>query len=76
MLPEKQGGQILEALRNETVDLIPESKVLILTNFEQNDADRENLLKRVDGYFIKADITPRKLLEVIEELGSIDGANL
>ncbi len=75
MLPEKQGGQILEALRNETVDLIPESKVLILTNFEQNDADRENLLKRADGYFIKADITPRKLLEVIEELGSIDGTN-
>ena len=71
MLPEQQGDQILDALRNNDVDLIPNSKVLIMTNFEQDEASRSSILRRVDGYLIKADITPRKLIEVI---GQIDGA--
>jgi DNA-binding response OmpR family regulator len=70
MLPEQRGDQILDALRNDAVDLVPNSKFLVMTNFEQNDRDRETMLKRVDGYLIKADITPRRLLEVIEELGT------
>jgi DNA-binding NarL/FixJ family response regulator len=70
MLPEQRGDQILSALRNDTVDLVPSSKILIMTNFEQNSHDRELLMKHVDGYLIKADITPRRLLEVIEELGT------
>ena len=69
MLPEQRGDQILDALRNDAVDLVPNSKFLVMTNFEQNDRDRETMLKRVDGYLIKAEITPRRLLEVIEELG-------
>jgi len=71
MLPEQRGDQILDALRNNNVDLIPNSKVLIMTNFEQDEASRSSILRRVDGYLIKADITPRKLIEVI---GQIDGA--
>ena len=70
MLPEQRGDQILSALRNDTVDLVPSSKILIMTNFEQNSHDRELLMKHVDGYLIKADITPRKLLEVIQEMDS------
>ncbi|MBF1039103.1 MAG: response regulator, partial [Candidatus Nanosynbacter sp.] len=35
MLPEQRGDQILDALRNNNVDLIPNSKILIMTNFEQ-----------------------------------------
>lgn len=71
MLPEQRGDQILDALRNNDVDLIPNSKVLIMTNFEQDEASRSSILRRVDGYLIKADITPQKLIEVI---GQIDGA--
>lgn len=71
MLPEQRGDQILDALRNNDIDLIPDSKVLIMTNFEQDEASRSSILRRVDGYLIKADITPRKLIEVI---GQIDGA--
>jgi len=71
MLPEQRGDQILDALRNNYVDLIPNSKVLIMTNFEQDEASRNSVMSRVDGYLIKADITPRKLIEVI---GQIDGA--
>lgn len=68
MLPEQRGDQILDALRNDKVDLVPNSKILIMTNFEQDDASRESVVKRVDGYFIKADITPRRLLEIISQL--------
>lgn len=68
MLPEQRGDQILDAIRNDSVDLVPNSKILIMTNFEQDDASRESVIRRVDGYLIKADITPRRLLEFIEEL--------
>ena len=71
MLPEQRGDQILDALRNNDIDLIPNSKVLIMTNFEQDEASRNSVMSRVDGYLIKADITPRKLIEVI---GQIDDA--
>ena len=70
MLPEQRGDQILDALRSGTTDLIPNSKVLIMTNFEQDDRSKANILERVDGYLIKADITPRKLIEVIQEIDS------
>ena len=58
MLPEQRGDQILDALRNNNVDLVPNSKILIMTNFEQDEASRKSVMSRVDGYLIKADITP------------------
>lgn len=69
MLPEQRGDQILDALRSDDTDLIPESKILIMTNFEQDDATKSAIMKRVDGYLIKADITPRKLIDVVNKMG-------
>lgn len=68
MLPERRGNDILEALRGKE-DLIPNTRVVILTNFEQDDESRIAMEKHADGYLIKADITPKKLLSVIEQLG-------
>lgn len=72
MLPEQRGDQILDALRNNNVDLVPNSKILIMTNFEQDEASRKSVMSRVDGYLIKADITPRNLIEVVKQMGSDD----
>ena len=69
MLPEQRGDQILDALRSDDTDLIPESKILIMTNFEQDDATKSAIMNRVDGYLIKADITPRKLIDVVNKMG-------
>ena len=69
MLPEQRGDQILDALRSDDTDLIPESKILIMTNFEQDDATKSAIMNRVDGYLIKADITPRKLINVVNKMG-------
>ena len=68
MLPERRGSEILEALRGGAEDLIPHSKVIVLTNFEQDDESRLAMEKRADGYLIKAEITPSKLISVIEQL--------
>ena len=69
MLPEQRGDQILDALRSDDTDLTPNSKILIMTNFEQDDAAKSAIMNRVDGYLIKADITPRKLIDVVNKMG-------
>ncbi len=68
MLPEAQGDDVLLALRSRTGDKIPNSKVLVLTNFEQDEESRMAMERRADGYLIKAELTPRKLIEIIQQL--------
>ena len=68
MLPERRGTEILDALRGAE-DLIPHSRVIVLTNFEQDDESRMAMEARADAYLIKAEITPNKLISVIEQLG-------
>lgn len=69
MLPERRGNEILSALRGNGEDLIPHSKVIVLTNFQQDDESRMAMQQNADAYLIKADITPKKLISVIEQLG-------
>ncbi|MFZ3009739.1 MAG: response regulator [Candidatus Microsaccharimonas sp.] len=68
MLPERRGTEILAALRGGSEDLIPHSKVIVLTNFEQDDESRLAMEKHADAYLIKAEITPSKLISVIQQL--------
>lgn len=70
MLPETQGDVVLDVLRGK-VDKIPNSRVIILTNFDQDDEARQSLQERVDGYLIKADITPRKLIDIISQMSTV-----
>ena len=67
MLPEKRGSEILEALRAEPQH-IAGTKIVIMTNFDQDESTRLALQASVDGYLIKAEITPRRLLEIIAEM--------
>lgn len=67
MLPERRGTEILQALRGKK-DLIPNSKVIILTNFDQDDESRLAIQHQADAYLIKAEITPKKLLDIIGKL--------
>jgi len=68
MLPERHGTEILEALRGGKEDLIPKSHVIVLTNFQQDDVSRIAMEKYADAYLIKAEITPKKLISIIEKL--------
>lgn len=68
MLPERRGNEIMDALRGGKEDLIPDTRVIVLTNFEQDEESRMAMQHRADAYLIKAEITPRKLISVIEAL--------
>jgi DNA-binding response OmpR family regulator len=70
MLPERRGTEILDALRGGKEDLIPHTHVIILTNFEQDDESRLAMQKHADAYLIKAEITPKKLISVIQHLSN------
>lgn len=73
MLPEQTGIEVLNSLRNSPRgDLIAKSRVIVLTNYDQDDESREAMEAEADGYLIKADITPRKLLDIINHMVSVD----
>lgn len=67
MLPEKIGTEVLKILRES--DSIPAStRIIVLTNFDQDEESRMAMEAEADGYLIKADLTPRKLLDIISGL--------
>ena len=73
MLPERRGSEILQALRGKE-DLIPNTKVIVMTNFDQDEESRIAMEHDVDAYLIKAEITPKTLLKVVAELGGAPAA--
>ncbi len=70
MLPEAQGTDVLAQLRTPTEDKIPHSRVIVLTNFEQDNESRLAMEAQADGYLIKAEITPRKLMDIIKQMST------
>jgi DNA-binding response OmpR family regulator len=70
MLPERRGTEILQALRGGE-DLVPNARIVVMTNFEQDDESRMAMQNSADAYLIKAEITPKKLLAVIHKLDSM-----
>lgn len=67
MLPERRGSEILQALRGKE-DLIPNTKIIVMTNFDQDEESRIAMEHDVDAYLIKAEITPKTLLKVVTAL--------
>lgn len=75
MLPEQTGMEVLNTLRNApNGDLIAKSRVIVLTNFDQDEDSKAAMESQADGYLIKADITPRVLLEIIGQMTTVEGA--
>ena len=68
MLPEKRGGEILASLRGKEGDLVPNTKIIVMTNFDQDEQSRLAMQHNVDAYLIKAEITPKKLLSIVQKL--------
>lgn len=69
MIPTITGIEVLRRLRNlaETPKL--HAKIIITTNLEQRDDIRADIERQADGYLVKAEITPR---ELVEFLGTIN----
>jgi DNA-binding response OmpR family regulator len=67
MLPEKMGDVILRDLRTPS-NKIPNTRVVVMTNFEQDESSRAAMEAEADAYLIKADVTPRRMLEIIKRV--------
>jgi len=68
MLPDMTGVDVLQELRGADNSALPNTKIIITTNLDQDDASRESMESKADGYLIKADVTPRKLIEIIHQI--------
>jgi DNA-binding response OmpR family regulator len=68
MLPERRGSEILQTLRGGKEDLVPHTRIIVMTNFDQDEESRMAMQHSADAYLIKAEITPKKLLAVIAKL--------
>lgn len=66
MLPGKMGGEILNELRANPATA--NVRVIVATNFEQSPDSRSNMESKADGYLIKADITPHRLVDMVKDL--------
>jgi CheY-like chemotaxis protein len=67
-IPEKNGIEVLKELRGEDGKGLPETKIIITTNYAQDDQSRAALAAQADGYFIKAEMTPKKIVEITKQL--------
>jgi DNA-binding response OmpR family regulator len=63
MIPTITGIEVLRRIRTETPQL--HSKIIITTNLEQREDIRADIENSADGYLVKAEITPRELVEFI-----------
>jgi DNA-binding response OmpR family regulator len=68
MIPSITGIEVLRRLRNlaETPKL--DAKVIITTNLEQREDIRADIEAQADGYLVKAEITPRELVEFLNTI--------
>lgn len=66
MVPNMLGLEILSHLRTEMPDL--KAKIIIATNLEYSKERRAEIEKQADGYLIKAEITPRQLVEFLNQI--------
>jgi DNA-binding NarL/FixJ family response regulator len=63
------GTEVLRALRDPAKTPSLRAKVLVTTNLEQREETRADIENQADGYLIKAEITPRELVEILNRIG-------
>ena len=66
MIPGITGFEVLRQLRETTPDL--KAKVIITTNLDQEDDSKAEIETMADGYLIKAEFTPRQLVQIIDDI--------
>lgn len=68
MIPGMNGIDILHNLRGSGRKTPLRAKIIITTNLDQDESTRAKIEQQADGYLIKAEITPRELVEYIKQL--------
>jgi CheY-like chemotaxis protein len=68
MIPTITGIEVLHHLRNPQETPTLHSKIIITTNLDQREDVRADIESQADGYLVKAEITPRELVEFIQTI--------
>jgi len=68
MIPNMTGIEILRELRDTAKTPKLHSKIIITTNLEQREEIRSDIESRADGYLVKAEVTPRELVEFLNTI--------
>lgn len=68
MIPTITGIEVLNDLRNPNKTPHLKAKIIITTNLEQRDDIKKNIEKQADAYLVKADLTPKQLVEFLDSV--------
>lgn len=68
MIPGKSGLEVLKLFRSNDEYGVKEAKIILLTNFVQDETTKAAIDNHADGYIIKADIKPTDLVDLIKQL--------
>lgn len=68
MIPTITGFEVLEKLRDTAATPQLHAKIIITTNLEQREEVRQKIEEQADAYLVKAEITPRELVEFLSHV--------
>jgi len=68
MIPSITGIEVLNTLRDTTKTPKLHAKIVITTNLEQREEVRAKIESQADGYIVKAEITPRELVDFLSHI--------
>ncbi len=68
MLPTMNGMEVLHGLKDPSVQPAVTSKIVITTNLDQEEHVREKVEEMADGYLIKAELTPKELVNYVQQV--------
>ncbi len=67
MLPNLMGTELLKRLRDPKAPQL-KAKIIITTNLEQDEDGRAAIENQADGYVVKAEMTPKQLVEFLNQI--------
>jgi DNA-binding response OmpR family regulator len=68
MIPGITGFEVLRQLNALPQKL--KAKIIITTNLDQEDDSRAEIERMADGYLIKAELTPRQLVLIVDDIAA------
>jgi CheY-like chemotaxis protein len=68
MIPSITGFEVLSTLRDTSKTPHLKAKIIITTNLEQREDVRKSIEDQADGYLVKAEITPKELVEFLSHI--------
>ena len=65
---DKDGMQILKELRGSDGKGLANTKIIITSNYSEDEQSKEAMSAEADGYFVISELTPKKLVEIVRQL--------